>query len=75
MERITIKLDLSHAVDGKGMEVKDYYAQRLAHYCRHSNEGYDCTVGYLSCPLGNSSRHSCYDVTPEDWLKLLEVEK
>lgn len=72
MERVIVKIDIYHAVSGKGREIREHLSHTYAHHCRNSNDGYDCTAGIMPCPFSGTS---CGAVTPDDWLKVMEVEE
>lgn len=64
-----------------GNEAAEREARRLAATCNNSHGAGPCTVGEMPCPFlihgfendtGNGM--TCSVITPDDWLKLLEVK-
>lgn len=64
-----------------GNEAAEREAKRLAAFCNQAAGAGPCTVGEMPCPFlihgfendtGNGM--TCSVITPDDWLKLLEVK-
>ena len=74
MQFVNIKLRCFVADNGE--DALEQAARQLAAHCNGNAAGHNgCPTGALECPFMMDYDTDCEDVTPQDWLKHLEVEQ